>query len=137
MKSRILSIIDQLKAKPKRIFLIDGLGALLTAFFLGIILASFENSFGMPKTILYILSIIACLFAFYSFCSSFFATSHWRHLLKWLIIANAIYCCLTIGLVFHFFQNLRILGLFYFLLELIVMISLIFFERMLLVTKEN
>ncbi len=137
MKSRIHAIIEKLKTKPKKIFLIDGLGALITAFFLGIILANFETSFGMPKTNLYLLSIIACIFAFYSFCCSFFVTNNWRHFLKWLIIANAIYSCLSIGLVFHFFQNLTILGLFYFLIELTVMISLILFERLLFVTKEN
>jgi hypothetical protein len=48
-----------LTPNSKKIFLIDGIGALLSAVFLGVILVKFEESFRMPRTILYLLSSVA------------------------------------------------------------------------------
>jgi thiol:disulfide interchange protein len=67
MIKRIQQLITQLSAHPKRLFLIDGLGAFLTAFMLGVVLANFESSFGMPLKTLYFLSFLAGLFCLYSF----------------------------------------------------------------------
>ena len=121
-------ILDKITSNPKKLFLIDSLGAVLTAFFLGVILVRFEDSFGMPKTILYVLSSMACIYAIYSICSYFLLTNIWRPYLKGIAIANLIHCCLTIGLVFYFYQKLTVLGLTYFLLELIVVFGLIIVE---------
>jgi hypothetical protein len=133
MLHKIHSIVDSLTSNSKRIFLIDGLGALLSAFFLGIILVKFEVSFGMSRAILYALSSVACLFAIYSLCCYFFNFNNWQTYLKVIIIANTLYCSLTIGLVFFFYKSLTILGLIYFILELMVLIVLIFIERKVLV----
>lgn len=129
MTNHLPLFIDQLKTNPKKIFLIDGVGAFLSAFFLGIILVKFEVQFGMPKTILFFLSSVACLFMLYSFCCYLLVVNNWRTLLKLIIAANTIYCCFTIGLLFYFYKSLTILGFIYFLLELILLISLILIER--------
>ena len=42
-----IPILDKLSSSPKKIFLLDGLGAALSAFFLGVILVRFETFFGM------------------------------------------------------------------------------------------
>ena len=120
--------IDRITDNPRRLFLVDGFGAFLTAFFLGVILVKFEAYFGMPQSVLYILSAIACVYGIYSICCSVFIRSNWRPFLKVIAIANLLYCCLTIGLVIYFYQRLTILGLTYFLLELIVMVVLIIVE---------
>ena len=123
-------ILDKITSNPKKLFLIDSLGAVLTAFFLGVFLVRFEDSFGMPKTILYFLSSIACIYAIYSICCYFLLANIWGpYLMKGIIIANLVYCCLTIVLVFYFYQKLTMLGLIYFVLELMVIISLIIIER--------
>jgi peptidoglycan/LPS O-acetylase OafA/YrhL len=129
MTPKIQSIINSLTPNSKRIFLIDSLGALLSAFFLGVILVKSEDRFGMPRTTLYALSSVACLFMIYSLCCYFFNFSNWKPYLKTIIIANSIYCCLTIGLIFYSYKSLTILGLIYFILELIVLIVLVFVER--------
>ena len=124
-------ILDKITSNPKKLFLVDSLGAVLTAFFLGVILVRFEDSFGMPKTILYFLSSIACIYAIYSMCCYFILPNIWGpYLMKGIIIANLVYCCLTIVLVFYFYQKLTILGLSYFLLELLIISGLIIIERM-------
>lgn len=49
----------------KTLFAIDGLGALLSVFLLGVVLVQFESLFGMPKETLYFLAFLPCLFAVY------------------------------------------------------------------------
>lgn len=122
-------ILDKITSNPKKLFLIDGIGGVLTAFFLGIVLPAFEDSFGMPTTILYYLSSIACVYAIYSISCYILLANNWRPYLKGIAFANLLYCCLTIVLVYHFYQKLTVLGLTYFGLELMVIVSLIIIER--------
>jgi len=125
---RFHKIFDTITSNPKKLFLIDGISAALTTFFVGILLVRFENSFGMPRTILYMLSSIAGIYAIYSIGCYFILVSKWRPFLKGIIIANFTYYSLTISLVFYFYQKLTILGLIYFILELIIISGLIIIE---------
>ncbi len=113
---------------PKRIFLIDGLGAFLTAFFLFAILRTFNEYFGMPIITLDILSIIAFFFCVYSLSCFLLLTKNWHFFLQPIIFANLLYCFLTSGLVIYYYQQLTNLGITYFLLEIVVVCGLVFFE---------
>ncbi len=137
MATNLQIITNKLAANPKRLFLVDGLGALLTALLLGVVLVRFEVLFGMPKTTLYLLSLIAIVYTIYSFCCCFFNFSNWRPYLKAIIIANILYCILTTWLVFYFFSLLTILGLVYFLLEIIVICFLIVIELRVFTNKNR
>ena len=120
--------LDKLKHNPNRLFLTDSLGALMSAFFLGIIMASFESFFGMPRLILYALSLVACIYAMYSYWCHLRNHENWQPYLKAISIANFLYCLITIGFVFYFYHQLTIWGLTYFLLELMVLAVLIIVE---------
>lgn len=122
-------IITNLASNPKRIFLVDSVGAFLTAFFLAIVLTTFEEYFGMPKKILVPLSIIALVYALYSVLCYYFIDQNWKLFLKSLCIANFLYCCLTIGLLFFFYASLTTLGVMYFLIEIALIGVLIAIER--------
>jgi hypothetical protein len=128
MTARIQLIINQLIYNPKKLFLIDSLGAFSTAFFLTVILLRFENEFGAPRSALYFLSLVAYVYAIYSFCCSVFVSSKWRPYLKIITIANLAYCLLTIGLISYCYKNLTALGLIYFSLEILIIISLVYIE---------
>lgn len=121
-------IIDQLRAKPRRFFLVDGIGALLTIILLVAVVARFEDSFGMPGNVVYGLSILACFYAVYSFSCYLFTPRRWRPYLKLIAIANLAYCCLTMGLLFYCIQRLTILGWLYFLIEIIIIAGLALIE---------
>ena len=84
-------IIDQFKLKPKILFLIDGLGALLTAFFLFVILRTFNEYFGMLQTTLTYLSLIAVIFCLYSITCFFLLSDNWKPFLRVISIANLLY----------------------------------------------
>lgn len=131
MPAKAQLFFDNITSRSKKVFLLDSLGATLAAFFLGVILTRFEHFFGMPKTTLYYLSSIACVYAIYSICCFFLLTKAWElRLIKGIIVANLLYSCLTAVLVIYFYQKLTILGLMYFSLELLIMIGLIIIERM-------
>ncbi len=137
MSIRIQQILDKIIPNPKKLFLIDSLGAFLTAFFLGVLLVELEEIFGMPKQVLYYLSLIAICFGMYSILCHFFLKKNWSPYLKIIIIVNLMYGCVTVGLVGYFYQRLTILGLTYFTLEIMVMITLIVIEVLILYKRAN
>jgi hypothetical protein len=112
----------------KKLFLIDSLGALLSAFLLGVILVRFESSFGMPRNVLYFLSITACTMSIYSFMNYLLIKKNRKYYLKIIACTNLFYCCLTLGLTLYFNKELTTLGLIYFLSELVVIITLVIVE---------
>lgn len=124
-----------LRITEKNIFLIDGLGALLTAFLLIAVLRIYEKYFGMPSDILFILSAIACIFAIYSWSCFLFIDKISSKFLMPIIIANASYCLLTFSLIVYYFNRLTVLGIIYFLVEIITLCILIYFENKILKNK--
>lgn len=112
------------KANPKKILLLDSVGALVSTIMLGVVLTTFEPVIGMPRSVLYVLAAIAFAFCIYSSLSYFLSGENWRPLLKGIFAANLLYCCLTIGLVIYLFEGLTTLGLLYFAGEVVVIISL-------------
>jgi hypothetical protein len=129
--------IRQLTLKPKIIFLIDSLGALVTAFFLFAILRTFNEYVGMPQITLTYLSLIAVIFCLYSTTCFFLLKDNWRPFLRIISIANLLYCFLTTGLVISYHQNLTGIGMAYFVGEIIVVSGLIFVELKTLKASEQ
>jgi hypothetical protein len=121
-------IIRRITLKPKTLFLVDSIGALVTAFFLFAILRTFNEYFGIPQITLTYLSIIAAIFCLYSITCFFLLNDNWQSFLKTISIANLLYCFLTMGLVIYYYQSLTILGVTYFLAEIIVVCGLVFVE---------
>jgi len=128
MIGRIKRIIKALTLKPRSVFLVDGVGAVLTAFLLITVLKTFNEYFGMPRETLTILSILALILAIYSFSCFAFSDNNSQKLLKPIIVANLIYCILTLGLVIYFYNKLTILGLTYFGGEILIIGGLVHIE---------
>jgi len=119
--------IKTLTLKPKIVFLIDGLGAVLTAILL-ITVKTFNEYFGMPLKTLTVLSIIAFIFAIYSLSCFAFSDNNSQKLLRPIIVANLTYCILTLGIVIYFYNKLTILGLTYFFGEILIISGLVYIE---------
>ncbi|HRI28449.1 MAG TPA: hypothetical protein PK239_15125 [Chitinophagales bacterium] len=114
--------------KPKTLFLIDGIGATLTALFLFVVLRTFYLYFGISPNVLLYLSLIALVFALYSFTCFRHMPNHWQPYLKAIAFANLLYCLLTAGLITYYYHQLTILGLAYFCAEILVICALAFVE---------
>jgi len=108
----------------KKVFLIDSLGALLSAFLLGIVLVEFEIIFGMPRNAFYILSIAACLLMAYSFLGYLFVVKNESFYLKIIARVNLLYCCLILALMAYYYKKITFFGLIYFLAEITIIIIL-------------
>ena len=112
------------KLQPKTIFLIDGMGALVSAVLLGLVLTRLETFFGLPKNVLYVLAGIALLLAVYSLSNAFMQPINPSRRLKLIAVANLLYCLLTVVLLFIFYPQLTIFDVFYFMGELLIILSL-------------
>lgn len=124
----IKQLIKKASSNPRQLFLIDGLGALVTAFLTGVILVYFESFFGMPKNVLIPLALVACVFAVYSLSCYFFVNENWRRFLKIIAVANLLYCFATTGFVIAYFEQLTIFGILYFIGEIIIVVTLVSIE---------
>lgn len=60
-------ILNQLYQNPRNTFLMDGIGAILSAMLLWLCIAPLENIFGLPKNIALTLSFPIVAFIVYSF----------------------------------------------------------------------
>ena len=128
MAISIHAIIADLASNPRKIFLIDGIGAFVTTLLLSTILAPFSNFFGMPQAILYLLATVAFFYTLYSLSCFYFIPQKWQFCLSIILVANIFYCCLTTGFIFYYYPTLTKLGLIYFILEIAIMTQLILIE---------
>lgn len=128
MTNSVRNTINYLAGKPKTLFLIDSLGALLTAFFLFIVLRNFNEYFGMPKTILIYLAGIAACFCIYSTCCFFFLTKYWTPFINGISVANLLFCTATMALLIIYYAQLTIIGTTYFLLEIAIILGIVYLE---------
>ena len=124
MKESIQKFIE----KPKNIFLIDGFGAFLTAFLLFFVLRTFNSFFGLSKITLEYLSILALVLSVYSFSCFLLITNNWKSYLKIICIANILYCILTFAIIIYYYQSISVLGVTYFLGEIIIIFGIILLE---------
>ena len=124
----LASTIQKLIANPRQIFLLDGVGAMISAAFLLGILAKFQAAFGMPEKNLYQLAGAASVFALYSMTCYFRVSERWRSFLWVIAICNTLYCLVTAALVVYWYQSLTLLGVLYFVLEMLVILALVWLE---------
>jgi hypothetical protein len=125
------------KVNNTNIFLVDGLGALTSAVMLGVVLPLFEKLIGMPNAILYALALIALCFAAYSLSCYFIIKPRAGRWLKGIVLANFLYCLVTALLVAYFFEEMTTLGIGYFLVEIIIILSLAIYEKRLIDNTVN
>lgn len=121
-------LIKRFTEKPKLLFLIDSIGAMMTAFSLYAVMRPLNAYIGMPKAVLTNLSVIAFCFCIYSFSCYLFVKKHWPPYIRIIGVANLLYCALTGILLTIHFPQLTIIGAIYFLIEIVVICGLVYVE---------
>lgn len=121
-------IITRLARKPQRIFLLDGLGAIVSASLLLLISSLFPTFFHFPQKSIYLLAGIAYLFAAYSLFFSQKTSTKWPLFLQLIATANILYCLATLILVLVYFPHLSLFETVYFLAEIIIVLTLVYVE---------
>lgn len=122
------NIVNKLSSNPKQLFLIDGLGALVSAFFLGVVLVQLESIFGIPKNTLYFLAFLPCLFAMYDFYCYLRVQENFSFFIKTIALINLMYCFISIGLAFYHYQKITYLGWGYVLVEILIVVFIAYAE---------
>ncbi len=117
----------------KNIFILDAVGALISAACLGIVLPMMQNWVGLPVTTLYFLSMFPMLFAVYSL-SCFYYVDHANP--KWLNIIstlNTLYCILTFSILCFHWNDVQNFGALYFISEIIIVLWVVAVERKIII----
>jgi len=124
-KESPLNILYQLP--PRRIFLIDALGALITSSILGLLLPLVHDLFLLEKQTFYLLAAYVVALFFYSISVYLFKPTIWVPLLRIIATANATYCLFTFAIIFFISPTISTLGIIYFVGEagLILTIALV------------
>ena len=130
-------LVDRLRREPRRVFLIDGIGATVSAFSLGVVLTALKEYVGMPRPVLVFLALVALVYAAFSIRCYYQLRNEWRRCLRIISSANVAYTGVTAGLVVAFWAGLTFLGVTYFLLEILVIGVLVVVERRLLVVGDT
>jgi len=131
----IEKLIKYFIEKQKTLFLIDSVGAFMTAFSLFVVMQQFNEYFGMPKNELTYLSVIAICLCIYSVTCFLFIKVDFTLFIRFIGVANLIYCALIIGLLIKYYPLLTIIGTIYFLSEIVIICILSYIE--LNVAKRN
>jgi hypothetical protein len=113
---------------PKKLLQLDAFGALVSAFLLGIVLATYNHLIGMPKIDLYILASIPILFLLFDLYSLFIVKTKLHNNLRIIAYCNLAYCILSIGFLFIHYGDLSVLGWIYFIGEILIVFSLALYE---------
>lgn len=121
-------LMAKAEQNPKKLFLIDGFGAILSSFLLGIVLVKFEKLFGIPSSVLYFLATIPLFFAIYDFYCYLKRHQKTALFLKGIAVLNLVYCCVSLGLVFYHFGAITNLGWIYILIEIVIVLFLTIIE---------
>ncbi len=82
----------------------------------------------MPEQELTYLSVIAVCFSIYSAACFLFLKGGLRPFIRFIGIANLIYCALTFGLLIKYHSLLTIFGTIYFLIEIVIICGLSYVE---------
>lgn len=117
-----------MRCNPRTLFLIDGLGAILSAFMLGIVLVKLERLFGIPTSTLYFLAIFPVFFAIFDFYCYQKKTGDLGRFLKIIAILNVLYCCVSVGFTFYHIETITSLGWMYICIEVLIILILSLFE---------
>ena len=123
-----LQMVKKYKLNTRRIFLLDGLGALLTMVVTGFVLPYFSDYFGIPEFVLFSLSALALTLAIYSSGCFLWGVKRIRPFLIMVVIGNSIYCLVSVIFFAFVLHGLTVLGWIYFFIELLIMLTLIAIE---------
>lgn len=125
---KINQILENIDLDPKMLFLIDGFGAILSAFLIGVLLVKFENYIGIPSSTLYFLATLPILFAAYDLYCFRKQNEKLGRYLKGIAIINLLYCFLSIGFAFYHSRTITNLGWTYIMVEILIVVTLAILE---------
>jgi len=124
----LTQLIKKAKSDPKKLFVIDGIGALISAFLLGIVFVNISSYIGIPTSTLYILAAFPIFFAIFDMYCYQKEHNTMGILLKTIAVLNLLYCFISIGFAIYHKEMLTNLGWIYISVEILILVFLSFIE---------
>lgn len=121
-----------LRSSPKKLFLFDAIGAIISSILLAVVLTSYESFFGIPKNTLYILAAIPIVYVVYDIIS--YRSNNTKLLLKGIAFLNVTYCFFSFILTSTHYETITLFGWLYIIGEVCIVLLLARFE--LTISKE-
>ena len=125
-----------MKVNSINIFLVDGIGALLSLLMLGYVLPFFNEYLNIHPQSLGLLAALAAVFMTYSLMCYQFSNGDKPILLKIIMSLNLLYCVFTVGLLCITSKDITALGIAYFFIEICIILALVYYESRYLTTTE-
>lgn len=116
-----------MKLNEKNIFLLDGIGAVSSAVFTGMLLPEVTEMLGLPVTLLRGLAVVPVTFCVYSFCIYWLVPKTKPWMLMAIILANLFYCVVSGVLVFAV-DTITLVGRLLLALEISVVLAVVWVE---------
>lgn len=116
-----------MRLNEKNIFLLDGIGAILSACFTGLILIRYSLFLGINVSTLQNLALLPTVYAFYSLSCYFFASKTKPWMLLTIIGANLFYCLISLSLIL-FRERITWRGQLLLAAEIIVVLLVVLLE---------
>ena len=113
--------------QPKRLLLIDVLGAFITTILLLFVLKEFNQFFGVDVSQINILATAACLVCVFGTSCLFTVTKKWKQCLLLLATLNILYCIATV-VILNAGSDLTNYGKLYFFTEIVIILALAIIE---------
>lgn len=110
--------------KSSKLLLFDGIGALVSAASLGLILPAVQPYVGFPSETLILLAFLALGLSCFSLISYGFFRESWKSCVSKVGWLNLAYCFLTVALLIYHWNNIGLLGLIYFPAEIALVVLL-------------
>jgi hypothetical protein len=122
-------LINTIAESPRKIFMIDATGAIISALSLYVLILPLNSYFGVPLSIVWILGGVSLAFFLFSLFCVLTTGKQDTLKLRIVITANMLYGVLTALLVLLNKYSITGLGVAYFIAEYSVIIALVLLER--------
>lgn len=109
---------------PKTLFILDSIGALLTASLLYLVVSNFYPYFGVPQNVVNIMAGIALCLSLFSGIVFLVVKQNYRPWLTIIGLANLGYCIVTLGGLLYYNAEITLFGIAYFAIEVAVIVTL-------------
>ncbi len=118
-------MVDHFVSNPRRLFIVDGVGAVVSSFMLGIVLVLLNSYIGIPKKALFFLAVFPVIFGLVDLYAYKQSAERWPALLKGIAIGNLMYCFVSVACACLHWESIKPLGWIYLVLEILILIVLL------------
>lgn len=122
------NLIAQFASVPKKLFLFDGIGAMLSWAILFLILIPNHQMIGIPAAALKFLATFPILFAAFDAIVSYLRPKSFKPFINIVIALNVGYCALTLSHILMFSSTISWIGAVYFVSEILIILLLVRIE---------